>query len=469
MGCNEMKEKKRVPPNQNTNTNPTTESLNKETPQENENVLKQEQIDNNAIDNQNPQTINPLPDPYNNTPMIDQNLGTEEQEIKKIESYNIDQANLRNNQKSLNLHDSNSSDLSNSNNNEDNKENNLLMIEKEEYIPDYIGKLCYEPLLLFVYECKKNTFQVKKFEQSVLDFDTLNSSCSYCNGDNKLFVSGGLDNNENILDKLWIFDLIDYNVDNSIQISPKKNHSMIYIPKNYIFFVGGNDEKVFYLNINEKKIENWENLNKKRTEPALIQVNDFLYVFDNINKDEDNNQFELTFEKTNLLTSKPKWELIKPRLSGEILQTNIIPKFFGVSKESDNSIIFLGGILLDELDNRDEAKYYKYSIKDNIIEFSNIPFVNVRLNEKCFLSFNNKNNIYFILPDFHKKCPQVVFYIKNKNSLKIIDYMPNAKNEEKRIIQNNNQRLNRENNNIFKKYDFNMPRSSEKINEIIEI
>ena len=186
MGCNEMKEKKRVPPNQ--NKNPATESLNKETPQENENVLKQEQkdnnerdenaIDNNAKDNQNPQTINPLPDPYNNTPMIDQNIGTAEQEIKKIESYNLDQANLRNNQKSLNLHDSNSSDLSNSNSNEDVKENNLLMIEKEEYIPDYIGKLCYEPLLLFVYECKKNTFQVKKFEQSVLDFDTLNSSLS---------------------------------------------------------------------------------------------------------------------------------------------------------------------------------------------------------------------------------------------------------------------------------------------------
>lgn len=467
MGCNEMKDKKREPPNKNNNLNQskTKENLNSDIPQENDNNLQKEKMENNVIGDQNPQLAKQLSEPYKNSDMENQNIKIEEQDIKEDEKDNLEKENLRNKKNNLDFNDTNSSKSGNSNN-EENIVYNLL-IDREDYIPDFIGKLCFEPLLLFVYECKKNTFQVKKFDHSQINLEELNSSSSYCNGDNKLFVSGGVDNNENILDKLWIFDLTDYNIDNSIQISPKKNHSMIYIPRNYIFFVGGSDEKVFYLDINEKKIENWESLNKKRIEPALIQMNNFLYVFDNVNKEEDNNNFELSFERTNILNPKSNWELIKPRLSGEILDTNIVPKYFGVAKESDNSIIFLGGNLLDEQDNMD-AKYYKYSIKDNIIEFSNVPFVNVRLNEKSFLSFNNKNNIYLILPDFHKKCPQVVFYIKNKNQLKVIDYMPNAKNEENRIIHNDNKRIIKESN-LFKKYNFNMPKNSGKINEIIEI
>ena len=106
---------------------------------------------------------------------------------------------------------------------------------------------------------------------------------------------------------------------------------MIYIPNKYIFLVGGNNEKVLYFDINEKMIESWSDLNKRRLEPALIQINNYLYVFDNVNKNENN--FELNFERTNLLSDKPNFELIEPNLD-ENIQGNIIPKFFGVSKES---------------------------------------------------------------------------------------------------------------------------------------
>ena len=302
------------------------------------------------------------------------------------------------------------------------------------------------------------------------NFDELNSSSSCCNGgDNKLFASGGINNNGEIMDKLWIFDLVDYSVEDPIKIQKKNNHSMIYIPKKYIFIVGGNDENVLYFDINEQKVENWSELNKKRLEPALIQVNNYLYVFDNINKVEDNhNTFELSFEKTNLLSSKPNWELIQPDLSTDILGSKFIPKFFGVAKESSDDIIFLGGNILDENENLDDFHNYKYDIKNNIIEFSDVPFVNIVLKEKAFLPFNNKNDVFFILPDFYKKCPQVVFFVKNKQLVKVVDYKPNYKNEGKRINKlEQNTDINRENS-MFKKYSFNMPKKVVE-NEIIEI
>ena len=348
--------------------------------------------------------------------------------------------------------------------------NNILEIDNEEYIPSYIGKLCFDPLTLFVYNSKNNSFHAQKFEYSLINFDELNNTSTCCNGDNKLFVSGGIDKDGKIVDKLWIFNLINYNVEEPILINGKHNHSMIYIPKKYIFFVGGNDENVSYYDINEKKIEKWGTLNQKRIEPALIVVDNYLYAFDNINKDEENNIFELSFERTNLLSSIPKWELISPLLSRSVIDNNnnVIPKFFGICKESNESIIFLGGNIMDENDNDNInfSKNYKYNIEKNSIEITFVHFINISLKEKKFLPFNDKKDIYFILPDFYNKCPQVAFYIKNKNSLKVINYKPNYKKDDKKIIDIE-QNINKENVNL-KYYDFNMPKIPEKIHAIVE-
>ena len=101
-----------------------------------------------------------------------------------------------------------------------------------------------------------------------------------------------------------------------------------------------------------------------------------------------------------------------------------------------------------------------------IIEFSDVPFVNVALKEKTFFPFNSKNDVFFILPDFYKKCPQVVFFARNKKLIKVVDYKPNYKNERKKEELEQNLNNNRENL-MFKKYSFNMPKKVE--NEIIEI
>ena len=360
------------------------------------------------------------------------------------ENINISEDNLKNTQNIV-LEDKNK------------KINKILEISNEEYIPKFIGKLCFDPITLFIYDTKNNSFYPQKYENMFLDFDKLNMTSSCCNGDNKLFISGGIVNNDEIVDKLWIFDLMDYSVDDPIKIYPKNDHSMIYIPNQYIFILGGNDEKTFYYNIKDKNIYNLNNLNIKRIEPALIQVNNYLYAFDNVNKNKGVHDFEITFEKTNLLSNKPNWELIKPKLSTNIIGTKIIQKFFGVAKESDESIIFLGGNVMDEYDN---IKNYRYNIKKEIIEFSDVPFINFQLKEKKFLTFNRKNDVYFILPDFYKKHPQVVFYAKNKNIVKVIDYKQNIKNTSKKLFDIN-YGLNsiKSKFNLKKNYNFNMPKN----------
>jgi hypothetical protein len=324
MGCQEMKEKKKTPLNQKGSTN-KIESQNKildsNGPQKAKNEPNiTEGLSQNKLNNQEHPESNP---PENNTPFNTNNIENPESNIVVSGSL----ANL-NKEKSTNDLLRNRSIERQS----EIEENNKLNISDKEYIPSHIGKLCFDPILLFVYDSKKNSFHVQKYDQVLIDLSKLNQTSSCCNGNNKLFISGGIDENNKIVDKLWIFDLVDYMVEEPIQIYPKNGHSMIYIPDQYIFLVGGNDENTFYLNIKDLKVENWANLNKKRIEPALIQVNNFLYVFDNVNKNEEINDFEITFEKTNLLSSRPTWELIRPNLATEILGTKIIPKFFGVAK-----------------------------------------------------------------------------------------------------------------------------------------
>ena len=349
---------------------------------------------------------------------------------------------------------------------EDEKVQSILTLDVEPYIPKYIGKLCFQPFDLFIYDIKKRIFHVQKYRyEDNSNFEKLTNSSSCCNGDNKLFISGGIDSEENIIDKLWIFDLINYQVECLSNLAPKNNHSMIYIPSKYIFLVGGNDQNVSYFDINEKKLESWSELNKKRLEPALIQMNNYLYVFDNVNTNEDN--IELNFERTDLLSDKPKFELIEPNLSLNIGE-NIIPKFFGVARESEESIIFLGGNILDEQNDINNIKNYRYNINENIIEFSEVPVVNIQLKEKTFINFNNKNDIYIILSDFYRKCPQVVFYIKNKKKIKVVNYKQDINQINSERVEENNLILKEENiNSKLKSYNFNMPKNKENINENI--
>ena len=79
---------------------------------------------------------------------------------------------------------------------------------------------------------------------------------------------------------------------------------MIYIPNNYIFFVGGNNKFTFYYNIKNNTFSKWADLNEIQLRPALYfdEETNELFCMSNY---KDN----FFIEKTNL-TNFPEWEKI---------------------------------------------------------------------------------------------------------------------------------------------------------------
>ena len=185
-----------------------------------------------------------------------------------------------------------------------------LQIKNEEIFPDIIGKPFNNPFEIFIFNIKEKIIKFNLFDKSIIENSEIinynNSSSSYCNGNNYLYISGGENRNLEIINKLWKIDLKNNIINEPIQIPPKKNHSMIFIPDNYIFIVGGNDKKTFYLDEQNLQISEWGDLNEERLEPALIRISNILYCFDKISSDT------FSIEQTNLKDEKYEWKLIKP-------------------------------------------------------------------------------------------------------------------------------------------------------------
>ena len=294
-------------------------------------------------------------------------------------------------------------------------------------ISEIIGKPFNNPFNVFRYIKKEKALKLLKFEEN-MNLDELKDyspNSSYCNGDNKLFISGGEKNNGENVEKFWIIDLETAEIE-SYNMIPKKNHSMVKIPGNYVFIVGGQSKETFLFDIENKKFFGWKKLNKQRIEPALILVDNYLYCFDNTNS-YINEKF--TFERTDLNSGEHNWEIVEPNISSMKMNQ----KYFGVVKNNDD-IIFLGGNL--DIENREllmdkisERKNLKYNISNNTIEESNIKFVEYNFKEKTFLKYSEK--LSYILPDFNRYHPEVMFFHKEKNEIKFLKCYSKKKLEEK--------------------------------------
>ena len=116
---------------------------------------------------------------------------------------------------------------------------------------------------------------------------------------------------------------------------------MIFVPNKYIFIVGGNDKKTLYFNNENGEVCEWADLNNIRIEPSLKRISNYLYCFDNINQ---GNKDKFTLEKTDLNSSEPEWILLTPKIDFLPGMEQILnQKFFGVSSDEENNIIFIGG------------------------------------------------------------------------------------------------------------------------------
>ena len=304
--------------------------------------------------------------------------------------------------------------------------------------PDLIGRPFSPPFEVFLFSSTDKTLTIQSYDEDTINDLFLNEFCkssSYCNGNNHLFISGGEKENGELIDNFWEIDLKEQIIAEPTKIIPKKNHSMIFIPDKYVFIIGGNDTKCVFFNTETAEVDDWANLNKERIEPALILIKNNLYCFDN-NDNKNNEKF--TIEKTDLDSLRPEWILITPKINDMILgniNNNLNQENFGVDKDNEDNIIFIGGNMANE-----NSKFnYKYNTKEDKIEITNIPFTEVNLKEKTFLPC--KKNIDFILPEFDKENPKIIFFSKNKNKVEIVNYQPQNKSLATDF-----------------KYDFNMPK-----------
>lgn len=259
-------------------------------------------------------------------------------------------------------------------------------------------------LSLILFDKTKGLFEVKNI---IINDEDINLSVSnfsaYCNMDNKLFISGGMQNETGQNQLTNVFFYINLR---TLEIKRLPNlkenrawHSMIFVPEKYIFIVSGLGSKLVELYDYENGVvEEDSTLNEMRCECSCCVVNNmYLYVFCGY---LENFGFLHSIEKSNLRKNKRKWEVVNYKRENDVF---FYPSFFPlVNDDSNQKILFLGVNEFDSEVNQEWVKSYifKYGLENEVIEenkkisiFSGnvFPF-------KFALPIDNNTNILISLP-----------------------------------------------------------------------
>ena len=156
--------------------------------------------------------------------------------------------------------------------------------------------------------------QSKNFTTEVIENNKLskfNNLSSICNGKSVLYLSGGDNHKKSKSTDLFIsIDLLNIK---SINELPKLNiarsrHSMIFIPKKYIFIIGGGTNEVELYDIEKNTIEIDSKMNETRNECTLFIMNNCtLYAFCGVSPD---GSFLSTVERCNLKQKDRLWSYV---------------------------------------------------------------------------------------------------------------------------------------------------------------
>ena len=167
------------------------------------------------------------------------------------------------------------------------------------------------PFGLYIYTHEDTSLNLKQYSnQKIAESKLLNfkGEGTYCNSFTHLFISESND--------FWIINNSSFQIRYKKMQIKKKNHSMIFIPplnsqkeNGKIFIVGGDDKKSIYYDLKKNYFLNWAPTNEIHIKPALIQIGEYLYLFDSIF-----NKKNFCFEKTKLTDVKPHWEKIIPNI-----------------------------------------------------------------------------------------------------------------------------------------------------------
>ena len=271
-----------------------------------------------------------------------------------------------------------------------------------------IGRPIINEYKYYLYNKNDQKFKIIKYQREQrkdLNIRTFLGIDSYCNAINTLYIyEGNSDfNNEMGNNKFIKIDLIT----NSISIISSKFpnrilHSMIFIPKSYIFIIGGKKvRKALVYRIKENN-DNYEEYPYKLPydilEPSLIYINNkYLYAFENSSLDFHILRIDLIkagdFEQIKIKNNK----------------YDINQKFFGVIRNND-SIVFYGGQMLDLFNNKSNKCFY-FNYNDEIIERCEKEFRPYEFLEKVFIPIQNGS--YFQIAEFkdvNKYIPKEVFF-----------------------------------------------------------
>ena len=192
---------------------------------------------------------------------------------------------------------------------------------------------------VLIYFIKDNIFRAEIIKNKKLS--KFNHLSSVCNMNNVLFISGGDEqkNNTGKTKPINLFYSIDLLKTNKIEELPSLNtprcfHSMIYIPKKYIFIVGGGTLDVELYDVKKKEISIDSQMKETRNESTLFVMNNsFLYAFCGISPE---GAFLSTVEKCNLRQKERSWSYVNYAMADNTIfgECYYIGHFF-----SDSSII----------------------------------------------------------------------------------------------------------------------------------
>ena len=291
--------------------------------------------------------------------------------------------------------------------------NKYNKIEKnsEEYIINntyLIGKPIINHFKYYLYNKKSQELKIIKYPKEQikkLNLKSYSGISTYCNAINNLYIYEGnsdlnfLFNNNNLIQINLItnnINIISYKFPNRIL------HSMIFIPKCYLFIVGGKKTKNIIVYTIQEKNHNYElyphGLPYEVLEPSLIYLNNkYLYAF-------ENSTLDFHILRTDLINVEP-WEEIKIKNN----KYDINQKFFGVIKNK-NSILFLGGQMLN-LFNNSSKKCFFFDYNEETIKRCQTDFKPLEFVEKTFIPI--EKGTYFQLAEIkndNKYIPKKVIF-----------------------------------------------------------
>ena len=250
-------------------------------------------------------------------------------------------------------------------------------IKEEYYKTSIIGSLCFDESKashIMTYNKVDNTVNTMEV-QIPKEF---NYFSAVCNGADHLFISGGDKMVEKGQDKdgdKMISQTVGINLFYSINLLTKKInrlkdlvtprfwHSMIYVPEQWIFIVGGANTKAVELyDIKNDVIKTHSELNEVRGEASLCVIdNTYLYAFAGF---YFQHKFSNTVERCNLRMDPPRWEYVNI-----IGWDRVNISYFSLaymSEQGRDAIIIFGGNKTDDYGTSFNDKMF--ILKNNSVE-----------------------------------------------------------------------------------------------------